>query len=35
MGNEDEGSAEDEKGNDLDSEMLGDVQPESSETTEK
>lgn len=35
MGNEDEGSAEDEKSNDLDSEMLGDVQPESSETTEK
>ena len=35
MGHEDEGSAEDEKGNDLDSEMLGDVQPESSETTEK
>ena len=35
MGNEDEGSVEDEKGNDLDSEMLGDVQPESSETTEK
>ena len=35
MGNEDEGSIEDEKGNDLDSEMLGDVQPESSETTEK
>ena len=35
MGNEDEGSAEDEKDNDLDSEMLGDVQPESSETTEK
>ena len=35
MGNEDEGSAEDEKANDLDSEMLGDVQPESSETTEK
>ncbi len=35
MGNEDDGSAEDEKGNDLDSEMLGDVQPESSETTEK
>lgn len=35
MSNEDEGSAEDEKGNDLDSEMLGDVQPESSETTEK
>ena len=35
MGNEDEGSVEDEKDNDLDSEMLGDVQPESSETTEK
>lgn len=35
MGNEDEGSVEDEKSNDLDSEMLGDVQPESSETTEK
>ena len=35
MGNEDEGSAEDEKSNDLDSEMLGDVQPETSETTEK
>ena len=35
MGNEDEGNVEDEKGNDLDSEMLGDVQPESSETTEK
>lgn len=35
MSNEDEGSAEDEKSNDLDSEMLGDVQPESSETTEK
>lgn len=35
MGNEDEGSVEDEKGNDLDSEMLGDVQPESSETIEK
>lgn len=35
MDNEDEGSVEDEKGNDLDSEMLGDVQPESSETTEK
>lgn len=35
MGNEDEGSVENEKGNDLDSEMLGDVQPESSETTEK
>ena len=35
MGNEDEGSAEDENNNDLDSEMLGDVQPESSETTEK
>ena len=35
MGNEDEVSVEDEKGNDLDSEMLGDVQPESSETTEK
>ena len=35
IGNEDEGSAEDEKSNDLDSEMLGDVQPESSETTEK
>lgn len=35
MGSKDEGGAEDEKGNDLDSEMLGDVQPESSETTEK
>lgn len=33
--NEDEGGAEDEGSDNLDSEMLGDVQPESSETTEK
>lgn len=33
--NEDEGGAEDEENDNLDSEMLGDVQPESSETTEK
>lgn len=33
--NEDEGGTEDEGSDNLDSEMLGDVQPESSETTEK
>lgn len=33
--NEDESGVEDEENDNLDSEMLGDVQPESSETTEK